>query len=118
MDRRLGFAAIVVALALVTPSAFAAARAARTLYDTKCALCHGRDGKSNPALAAAKVRNFTDADWQRSRTDGQIHASIADGKDGTLMRAFKNDLSAEEIAGLVKFIRAFVPPAPKEDATK
>jgi cytochrome c553 len=106
--------ALLVAFALAAPEAWAAARDARTLYNTKCALCHGRDGKSNPALKAAKVRNFNDSEWQKERSDEQLRRSIEAGKEGTLMRAFKDEISAEEITGLIKVIRAFAPPAPKE----
>ncbi len=89
----------------------AAPRDARAVYNGKCALCHGRDGRTNPALAHTKVRDFRDADWQKQRSDAQIATSIAEGRSGTLMRAFGAELSAEEIDALVKLIRAFAPPA-------
>jgi mono/diheme cytochrome c family protein len=93
--------------------ASAAPREARALYNAKCALCHGRDGRTNKALAHAKVRDFTDATWQQERSDEAIRAAIADGRPETLMRAFKEELSAEEIAALVRHIRTFAPPAAK-----
>ncbi len=100
-------------LAIALPAAHAAPpRQARTLYNTKCALCHGRDGKTNPALDSAKVRNFTDPEWQKARTDDELRAAIENGREGTLMRAYKGELSPEEIAGLVKHVRAFAPPEP------
>ncbi len=106
--------AVLVFVAFVSaPFAAAAPRVARAVYNAKCALCHGRDGRTSAALARAKVRNFTDPDWQKERTDEQIAASIADGREGTLMRSFKAELSAEEIAALVKLIRALAP-APDE----
>ncbi len=89
----------------------AAPRDARAVYNGKCALCHGRDGRTNPALAHTKVRDFRDADWQKQRSDAQLATSIAEGRAGTLMRAFKEELSADEIAGLVELIRTFAPPA-------
>lgn len=104
---------LALTLVLAAPPLAAAPRDARALYDGKCALCHGRDGRSNPALGAAKVRNFDDAAWQKERTDEQLRKSIAGGKEGTLMRAFEGELSAEEITGLVKVIRAFAPREPK-----
>lgn len=119
MHRRLGFGLGVAALATVlaggAPAASGAARDPRPLYNGKCALCHGRDGKSNPALGASKVRNFNDPEWQKARSDEQLRQSIEAGKEGTLMRAFKEELSAEEITGLIKIIRGFAPPEPKAE---
>jgi mono/diheme cytochrome c family protein len=108
--RRAGLGALAALFALAAPLASAAPRDARAVYNAKCALCHGRDGRANPALAHAKVRHFSDADWQQERTDTQLAASIADGREGTLMRPFRAELSAEEIAALVKLIRTFAPP--------
>lgn len=102
--------ALFALFALAASSATAAPRDARAVYNAKCALCHGRDGRANPALAHAKVRHFNDADWQQERSDSQLAASIADGREGTLMRPFRAELSAEEIAALVKLIRSFGPP--------
>lgn len=79
------------------------------LYKRKCALCHGRNGKPSASLAKAKVKDFTNVEWQGSRTNGQIRKVIEDGKDGTLMRGFKKHLSAKEIEALVRQVRSFVP---------
>ncbi len=100
---------IALTLAAFAPATEAAPREARTLYNTKCALCHGRDGRTSPAMAHAKVRNFTDAAWQKEVTDAQIRAAIADGRPGTLMRAYNEELSPAEITALVAYIRAFAP---------
>lgn len=105
---------VALVVAALAPLAFAAPREARTLYNAKCALCHGRDGRTNAALAHAKVRDFTDAAWQKEISDEQLRAAIAEGRPETLMRAFKDELSAAEIAALVAYIRAFAPPADKK----
>jgi mono/diheme cytochrome c family protein len=71
--------------AVATPSAAPAddpAREARTLFKTRCVVCHGEDGKGDGPGAAAlnpKPRDYTDAAWQASVTDEQIHKTIVFG---------------------------------------
>lgn len=71
--------------AVATPSAAPAedpAREARTLFKTRCVVCHGEEGKGDGPGAAAlnpKPRDYTDATWQGSVTDEQIHKTIVFG---------------------------------------
>ncbi len=82
------------------------------VWKTKCASCHGADGKAESAQAKKmKVADMTAADWQKKFSDDDIKKVITDGlkreKDGTKqeMKGFAEKLKAEEIDGLVKFIR-------------
>jgi len=50
------------------------------------------------------VRKLSDPEWQKSKTDAQIHEVIEKGSKGTAMRAFK-ELKPAEIDALVKFVR-------------
>lgn len=55
---------------------------AENIFATRCATCHGTDGKGDgPASAALnpKPRNYTDAEWQKSVTDEQIKKTIVGG---------------------------------------
>lgn len=76
------------------------------LFNSKCAVCHGKDGRGLPNWRAKGQPDFSDAKWHSARTDAQIAQSISDGK-GKFMPAWKGKLSPEEISGLVKNIRAF-----------
>ena len=77
-----------------------------TLYNQKCAICHGKDGKGTAAWKAKGQPDFTDAKYQGSVTDQQISASIRDGK-GKFMPGFKGKLTDEQISSLVAQVRAF-----------
>jgi len=111
---------------LLTAVIFAAAAAAvaappkeepgKTLFVENCMLCHGEKGTPPPMAKGLGVADLASADWQASRTDEQIRKVISDGseKPNTLMRAFKNELSEEDIAALVKYVRALGKPAAKK----
>ena len=77
------------------------------LYDSKCAICHGKDGAGLPNWRSKGQPDFTRAEWQKSQTDEQIANSIKNGK-GKFMPPFKVKLSEEETGAVVQRIRAFV----------
>jgi len=76
------------------------------LYDSKCAICHGKDGAGLPNWKSMGQPDFTNADWQKAHTDEQIANSIKNGK-GKFMPSFKSKLSEEETVAVVQRIRAF-----------
>jgi mono/diheme cytochrome c family protein len=76
------------------------------VYDSKCALCHGKDGAGLPNWRSLGQPDFTKADWQKAHTDQQIADSIKNGK-GKFMPSFKSKLSEEETGAVVQRIRAF-----------
>lgn len=76
------------------------------VYDSKCALCHGKDGAGLPNWKSSGQPDFTKPDWQKSHTDQQLADSIKNGK-GKFMPAFKSKLSEEETGAVVQRIRAF-----------
>jgi len=74
------------------------------LYSAKCANCHGKDGRGIPNWRSKGQPDFTDAKWQKSRTDAQLADVTKNGK-GKYMP--KSKMSDEEIAAVVARIRAF-----------
>src|SRR6185295_1279877 len=76
------------------------------LYASKCATCHAKDGRGIPNWRSKGQPDFTDAKWQKSRTDAQIAEATKNGK-GKYMPAFKTKLSDEDIAAVVARVRAF-----------
>jgi cytochrome c6 len=84
------------ALAVVLALPVAGFAQGDALYKSKCAMCHGADGKKSPGhdLSSADVQKESDAD---------LAAVITNGKPGK-MPASKS-LSADDVKGLVTYIR-------------
>ncbi|GAX59489.1 cytochrome c, mono- and diheme variants [Candidatus Scalindua japonica] len=78
------------------------------IYAEKCALCHGDDGKGTDAGKGFGTKDFTDKEWQSSRTDDEFVNSITNGNpDNTNYLPFGDMLSEEEIKAMVPHVRAF-----------
>jgi mono/diheme cytochrome c family protein len=91
--------------AAATPSS-PAPRDAGAIFESKCATCHGKDGRAKTLKAKFnKARNLTDAAWQAEVSDERIYNSIANGR-GKKMPAFAKKLSRTEIEGLVGHVRS------------
>jgi mono/diheme cytochrome c family protein len=82
------------------------------LFETRCFVCHGRDGKGDGPSAtglAEKPQDLTDPNWQRATSDDLIRIVIqsggsAIGKTGAMPP--NPDLTQEQIQGLVAFVRS------------
>lgn len=110
--RKFKFTIFVCVLALFTfaltktaPNVHAAFDAA-SIYAAKCAKCHGNDGSGTEKYKKKGVKDFTNASWQKSRSDAQFTASINNGK-GDVMPGWKAKLTAEEVKALVGYVRSF-----------
>ncbi|MCR4290985.1 MAG: cytochrome c [Candidatus Scalindua sp.] len=78
------------------------------IYAEKCALCHGEDGKGTSTGIDFGVKDFTDKEWQASRTDDEFVHSITHGNpDNDNYLPFGDMLSEEEIVAMVPHVRAF-----------
>jgi mono/diheme cytochrome c family protein len=85
---------------------------AQGLFRQYCKRCHGEDGSGARARARTpEIPNFTKETWQETRSDGQLVASILDGK-GTSMPAFGDKLSKDKARVLAAYVRALDPPDP------
>jgi cytochrome c6 len=110
MKTRLPLAVALLALASLTTGALAAPAAEN--WENHCAKCHGADGKGQTkAGRKLKVNDYTDAAVQAKMTDEDMIKATADGvmddKGKEKMKAYKDELSADEIKDLVAYIRAF-----------
>ena len=76
------------------------------LYDSRCSICHGKDGAGLPNWKSKGQPDFTQPEWQKAHTDEQIAESIKNGK-GKFMPSFKSKLSDEETGAVVQRIRVF-----------
>jgi len=64
------------------PKTATATAEAREVYKTRCATCHGDNGKGDGPGGAAltpKPRNYSDKEWQKTVTDEQIKKTIVQG---------------------------------------
>ena len=88
----------------VAAKRFSPAADARSSYNTKCASCHGRDGRSKTARGRrTHSRDLTDANWQNDVSDERIFNTINNGRGK--MPGFKKSLSENEIEALVGYVR-------------
>jgi cytochrome c6 len=85
----------------LSPYAKADAAATEATYKTKCAPCHGADGKGKEAL---KTPDFASAAVQ-GRNDSELTAVITDGKGK--MPAFGKSLKPDQVKDLIAYIRSF-----------
>jgi len=101
MKKTLSIAALVALLVAAVPASFG--QAAADNYKTKCAMCHGADGKGNtPMGPKIGVRSFTspvvaketDAEWTTITKKGKNH-----------MPGYEGKLTDQQIGDLVKFMR-------------
>ena len=84
----------------------------KTIYETRCAPCHGVEGGGDGPGAAAiepKPRNFRDPTFWQGRTAQQLRLVVKQGKPGTLMAPFEGALSDAEIDDVVAYVQSFRP---------
>jgi mono/diheme cytochrome c family protein len=86
-----------------------------TIFQTRCFVCHGREGKGNGPAATglgATVRDLTNPSWQNSTSDETIRSVVRNGgpaAGGSIAMAPNRDLSDAQIQSLVHYIRQLRP---------
>jgi mono/diheme cytochrome c family protein len=104
--------ALALLLALQTPAA-STQDGADLFSRSKCALCHGEDGKGKTNKGKKlQVPDLSTEKWNKETTDKEILETISDGtkdkKGNVRMPAFKSKLTPEEIQTLAAYVRTFV----------
>ena len=77
------------------------------VYGMLCALCHGADGQPTKQGKQFGSPDFTDANWQKSKTDEQLLQSMTKGTDNPNYRPIKDMI--EELLGVSVDVSIFVP---------
>lgn len=99
-----GLVVAAVSGALLFASAGARADDAAALFKTKCAACHGADGKGETAIGKAnKMRDLASPEVQ-AQGDGDLTALIENGKGK--MPAYGKSLKPEQVKDLVGYVRS------------
>ncbi len=95
--------ATALAFSLSTPATFADSEAGAALYRTKCAMCHGADGKGDTATGKnLKLKDLASEDVQNVH-DSEMKTLIENGKGK--MPAFKGKLNDKQLGDVIQFIR-------------
>ena len=101
-----GLIVLAAAVRFFGSSAQANSRAgdAAGTYNSKCAKCHGRDGRSKTTRGRlTHSRDLSSGEWQNDVSDERIYNSISNGKGK--MPAFKKSLTDSQIDELVNYVR-------------
>jgi mono/diheme cytochrome c family protein len=88
-----------------TKAAAADTAKGKTLYEAKCKVCHGLDGKGTEAQKKNKIPDMTAPDWQTKHDNAAVVKAVTNGIDGTKMKAFKDKLSKEEIDAVAAYVK-------------
>jgi cytochrome c6 len=94
----------VYVVTLVFPSWTFAADSGTELYKSKCATCHGVEGKGDTAIGKAMKAKDLASDEVQKQSDSDLTAAIEKGKKP--MPAFEGQLTKEQITDVVKYLRA------------
>ena len=103
--RRAALAALVAfGLAFLISPVASFADEGGALFKTKCAACHGADGKGEtPVGKASKLRDLGSEDVQK-QSDSELTTIVSNGKNK--MPAYGKSLKPEQIKDLVAFVRS------------
>jgi cytochrome c551/c552 len=102
--------ALILAAVLLT-AALAQAGDAKATWDKACAKCHCKEGKGDTKMGQKLgAKDYTDAKVQEAMKDDAAFKAIKEGskdKDGKTLMKPEEDLSDDDIKGLVKLVRSF-----------
>ena len=95
---------VYVPASLPSPAfAFANDTSGAAVFKVHCTPCHGEDGKGK---ASVGTPDFTSPKIQASLTGSEIMDIITNGKKGTIMPAWKSELSPQEISAAASYVRS------------
>lgn len=84
----------------------------KAIYDGRCAMCHGVEGRGDGPVGAAlkpPATNFTTPEFAKTAALDRVKESIAHGKQGTAMIAFGKTLKPEEIEAVARYVLGLAP---------
>ncbi len=72
------------------------------IYKSKCFACHSIEGRGSVGP------NLTDMHWKYVNSEEDLYNVIANGKKGTMMLAYKNYLSPEELQAVFTYVKTLI----------
>jgi len=90
------------------PLAASAHERGKALYERNCAVCHGVDGRADTPvgrLLKPHPRDFADPVEMAHLDFDRLYQSIKDGRPGTAMAAWKDELSETEVGDVIDYIQ-------------
>ncbi|HLK32337.1 MAG TPA: cytochrome c [Terriglobales bacterium] len=94
---------IVLAVALMFSTSVFATDSGADVFKTKCAMCHGADGKGETAMGKRLgIKDLGSAEVQK-QSDAELNTVITKGKGK--MPGYEGKLTGDQIQDLVKYIR-------------
>ena len=100
----LGSAATAAATAMPARAA-AADDAGKMTFEANCSVCHGEDGSGDTPIGMSLMIPDLRSDDVQKLSDAELIAIVTNGKDP--MPSFKDKLSADEIKGVIAYVRTF-----------
>ena len=84
----------------------------KAIYEQKCAVCHGQDGRADTAVGRLLIphpRNFADpVEMARVGAD-RMYNAVKGGRPGTAMAPWREILTETEIGDVIDYIRTLEP---------
>jgi len=74
--------------------------AAKLIFQSVCAVCHGAEGKGIPPA----FPNLTDDEWLHGNSPAQVYHSISEGNIAKGMIPYKNQYSEKQITQLASYV--------------
>lgn len=95
-----------VFLLLIGLAAPADAEAGKTVFTNRCQMCHGADGKGNPAMAKILKVEFPqmDSEYIQEKKDEEIKEIVTKGKG---KMAPVQGLSDSDLENVIAYLRTF-----------
>lgn len=100
-----GAAMARAASAAVTARAAAADDAGKMTFEANCSICHGEDGSGDTPIGMSLMIPDLRSDEVQKLSDAELISVVTNGKDP--MPSFKDKLSADEIKGVIAYVRTF-----------
>ena len=79
------------------------------VFEKSCVNCHGVSGKGDGPIGRALIPPAADLTVLGNKSDKEVLDTIRNGRPGTAMPSWKNDLSPQEIMNVLAYIRTLGP---------
>ena len=81
----------------------------KAIYERHCVTCHGPGGKGDGPIGQALIPPAANLTFLGKQSDQTILDTLRNGRPGTAMPAWKDDLNALELNHLLSFLRTLAP---------